>query len=50
MHVKVDRFRQQCNPFFCNLNVILINVVFTSARRNCQMIFILNCDLQYVHN
>jgi hypothetical protein len=41
MHAKVDWFKEQRNPFFCNLIVILINVVFTSAGRNCQMTFIL---------
>jgi len=37
MHAKVDWFKEQRNPFFCNLIVILINIVFT----NCQMTFIL---------
>jgi len=38
---KVGKFWEQCNPFFCTLSVILINLVSTSVGQNCQMAFIL---------
>jgi hypothetical protein len=39
---KVDKFWEQCNSFFCNLNVILINLVSIGARQSCK--------LQSIHN
>jgi hypothetical protein len=42
MRSKVDKFLEQCNPFFCNLNVILTNLVSIGARQSC--------ELQFVHN